>query len=234
MFAEYIEWRATHPSDDLMTELLNAEIEEAGRNPPPARTHRGARVHRDDRRRGQRDHRAADRLHGPTSRRTSRPTARARRGPVADPVGGRGDAALRAAVAGAGALRRRRRRASTGRPWPKGPTCCCSTGRPTATRRSSPTPTATTSTATGGHLSFGQGLHFCLGSALARLEGRVAFEEVLKRWTDWDVDYRNASRAHTSSVRGWAELPVKTGSAETNHRHCRCRTPATCESNRRR
>ncbi len=28
MFAEYIEWRATHPSDDLMTELLNAEVEE--------------------------------------------------------------------------------------------------------------------------------------------------------------------------------------------------------------
>ena len=62
----------------------------------------------------------------------------------------------------------------------------------------------------GGHLSFGQGIHFCLGSALARLEARVAFEEVLKRWTDWEVDYENASRARTSSVRGWAKLPVKT------------------------
>jgi cytochrome P450 len=65
----------------------------------------------------------------------------------------------------------------------------------------------------GGHLSFGQGLHFCLGSALARLEARVALEEVLKRWTDWDVDYDYARRAHTSSVRGWAQLPVKTGRA---------------------
>jgi cytochrome P450 len=64
---------------------------------------------------------------------------------------------------------------------------------------------------TGGHLSFGQGLHFCLGSALARLEARVAFEEVLKRWTDWEVDYGHAHRARTSSVRGWAQLPVKTG-----------------------
>jgi cytochrome P450 len=62
----------------------------------------------------------------------------------------------------------------------------------------------------GGHLSFGQGLHFCLGSALARLEARVALEEVLKRWTDWEVDYEHASRARTSSVRGWARLPVKT------------------------
>ena len=63
----------------------------------------------------------------------------------------------------------------------------------------------------GSHLSFGQGLHFCLGSALARLEARVAFEEVLKRWPDWEVDYANAERAHTASVRGWARLPVIVG-----------------------
>lgn len=59
------------------------------------------------------------------------------------------------------------------------------------------------------HLSFGQGLHFCLGAALARMEARVAFEEVLKRWPDWEVDYDNAVKAHTASVRGWAKLPVK-------------------------
>jgi cytochrome P450 len=58
------------------------------------------------------------------------------------------------------------------------------------------------------HLSFGHGLHFCLGSALARMEGRVALEEVLKRFPDWEVDYANAERAHTASVRGWARLPV--------------------------
>ena len=63
----------------------------------------------------------------------------------------------------------------------------------------------------GAHLGFGQGIHFCLGSALARLEARVAFEEVLKRWTDWEVDYDRARRAHTSSVRGWAQLPVRVG-----------------------
>jgi cytochrome P450 len=58
------------------------------------------------------------------------------------------------------------------------------------------------------HLSFGHGLHFCLGSALARMEARVALEEVLKRFPDWEVDYPNAARAHTASVRGWARLPV--------------------------
>ncbi|MDP7701274.1 MULTISPECIES: cytochrome P450 [unclassified Mycobacterium] len=61
------------------------------------------------------------------------------------------------------------------------------------------------------HLSFGHGLHFCLGSALARMQARVALEEVIKRWPDWDVDYANAVKAHTSSVRGWAKLPVRTG-----------------------
>ena len=61
------------------------------------------------------------------------------------------------------------------------------------------------------HLSFGYGLHFCLGAALARLEGRVALDEVLKRWTDWDVDWDNAKQAHTPTVRGWERLPVITG-----------------------
>jgi cytochrome P450 len=61
------------------------------------------------------------------------------------------------------------------------------------------------------HLSFGHGLHFCLGSALARMQARVALEEVIKRWPDWEVDYANAHKAHTTSVRGWAKLPVFTG-----------------------
>jgi cytochrome P450 len=60
------------------------------------------------------------------------------------------------------------------------------------------------------HLSFGYGLHFCLGAALARLEGRVALDEVLQRWTDWDVDWDNAKQAHTPTVRGWERLPVVT------------------------
>jgi cytochrome P450 len=60
------------------------------------------------------------------------------------------------------------------------------------------------------HLSFGYGLHFCLGAALARLEGRVALDEVLQRWTDWDVDWDNAKQAHTPTVRGWDRLPVVT------------------------
>jgi len=60
------------------------------------------------------------------------------------------------------------------------------------------------------HLSFGYGLHFCLGAALARLEGRVALDEVLQRFPEWDVDWDNATMARTSTVRGWETMPVFT------------------------
>jgi cytochrome P450 len=60
------------------------------------------------------------------------------------------------------------------------------------------------------HLSFGYGIHFCLGAALARLEGRVALDEVLKRFPSWEIDWDNAVQARTSTVRGWESLPVIT------------------------
>jgi cytochrome P450 len=59
-------------------------------------------------------------------------------------------------------------------------------------------------------ISFGFGIHHCLGAHLARLEARVALEEVLKRFPEWDVDWDNAVQAHTSTVRGWEKLPVVT------------------------
>lgn len=58
------------------------------------------------------------------------------------------------------------------------------------------------------HVSFGHGIHFCLGASLARLEGRVALEETLKRFPEWDVDHDRAKRLHTSTVRGYAEVPI--------------------------
>jgi cytochrome P450 len=60
----------------------------------------------------------------------------------------------------------------------------------------------------GGHLTFGRGVHFCVGAPLARLEGRVALEEVLKRFPEWDVDMDNARRSRTSTVRGWDSMPA--------------------------
>jgi cytochrome P450 len=57
-------------------------------------------------------------------------------------------------------------------------------------------------------LTFGYGAHFCLGAALARLEGRIALEEVLRRIPTWDVDWDHARLWQTSDLRGWATLPV--------------------------
>jgi cytochrome P450 len=58
------------------------------------------------------------------------------------------------------------------------------------------------------HVSFGYGIHFCLGAALARMEGRIALEETLARYPTWAVDHDRAVFLHTSTVRGYAELPI--------------------------
>jgi len=63
----------------------------------------------------------------------------------------------------------------------------------------------------GRHLTFAYGSHFCLGASLARLEGRVALEELLKRFPEWDVDMAGARLGHSTGVRGYASLPVSVG-----------------------
>ncbi len=61
------------------------------------------------------------------------------------------------------------------------------------------------------HLTFSVGTHYCLGSALARLEGRIALEEILKRFPEWDVDLTDAKLSPTSTVRGWETMPAVIG-----------------------
>jgi cytochrome P450 len=60
------------------------------------------------------------------------------------------------------------------------------------------------------HVAFGYGIHFCLGAALARLEGRIALEETLRRFPTWTVDRANCEMVHTSTVRGYAKVPIST------------------------
>ncbi|MCX2929383.1 cytochrome P450 [Mycobacterium sp. CVI_P3] len=60
------------------------------------------------------------------------------------------------------------------------------------------------------HIVFGGGAHYCLGSALARLEGRIALQEILNRFPEWQVDTGNSRFSSTSTGRGWDSLPTIT------------------------
>lgn len=209
VFAEYIEWRSTHPSDDLMTELLNAEVEE------PDGT----------RRRLERTEVLAytAMIAGAGNETTARLIGfmgqllgehpGQRRELVADPslIPSAVEETLRYEPPSPVQARYVARDVDLyGRTVGEGSYMLLLNGSANRDETRFTDPDRYDIHRKAGHLSFGQGLHFCLGSALARLEARVAFEEVLARWTDWDVDHANATRARTSSVRGWAKLPVRT------------------------
>ena len=210
MFAEFIDWRADHPSDDLMTELLAAEIDEPdGTRRPLSRTEvlsytamiAGA------------GNETTTRLIGFMGQLLSDQPDQ-RRELAADPslIPDAVEESLRYEPPSPVQARYVAQDAEHyGRVVPEGSFMLLLNASANRDEHQFPDPDRFDIHRRGGHLSFGQGLHFCLGSALARLEARVAFEEVLKRWPDWEVDYANAERAHTASVRGWARLPVITG-----------------------
>ncbi|MGA8726111.1 MAG: cytochrome P450 [Acidimicrobiales bacterium] len=57
-------------------------------------------------------------------------------------------------------------------------------------------------------VSFGNGRHFCMGAPLARLETRVALEELARRVRTYEIDESGAERVHSINVRGFATLPI--------------------------
>ncbi len=209
LFADYIDWRADHPSDDLMTQLLNAEVEEDGVLRRLTRMEvltytsmvAGAGNETTTRLIGFAGQLLADH---PEQRREL----------VADNtlIAGAIEEVLRFEAPSPVQARYVAHDTECRGEWiEEGSIMLLLNG--SANRDESRFPDADRFDIhrVGGHLSFGQGLHFCLGSALARMQARVALEEVVKRWPRWEVDYSNAAKAHTASVRGWATLPVTTG-----------------------
>jgi cytochrome P450 len=210
MFGEYVDWRAEHPSDDLMTELLTAEFEDetgamrrltrtevltyvnllaAAGNETTARligwTGKVLAEHPDQRREIAADRSLVPKAIEEILRFEAPSPIQARY--VAHDVEHHGELVGEGSVMVLlnGSANRDERRFADGDSFD-------------------------IHREIGHHLSFGYGIHFCLGAALARLEGRVALDEVLQRWSDWDVDYEHATLAHASTARGWEKLPVRT------------------------
>jgi cytochrome P450 len=209
LFSDYIDWRAQHPSDDLMTQLLNAEIEDDGVVRQLTRTEvltytsmiAGAGNETTTRLIGFIGQLLADH---PDQRREI----------VADPtlIPGAIEEVLRyEAPSPVQARYVAHDTECRGEKIAEGSIMLLLNGSANRDEGRFPQGEHFDIHRGVGHLSFGQGLHFCMGSALARMQARVALEEVVKRWPDWEVDYPNASKAHTASVRGWAKLPVIVG-----------------------
>jgi cytochrome P450 len=59
------------------------------------------------------------------------------------------------------------------------------------------------------HLSFGKGIHFCLGAPLARLQVRVGLEHILREWVDFSIDYVNSQLLDPRIIPGARELALK-------------------------
>jgi cytochrome P450 len=208
MFADYVEWRVKHPSDDLMTQLLNAEFEdETG-------THR--KLTRDE------VLTYVNLLAGAGNETTTRLIGWTGKLLAEHPDERRAVAQDRSLLPGAieeilrfeapSPVQARYVAADVehyGHTITEGSIMLLLNAAANRDERHYEDPDRLDVRRNEGrHLSFGFGIHLCLGAALARLEGRVALDEVLNRFPDWEVDYDHAVQARTSTVRGWESLPV--------------------------
>jgi cytochrome P450 len=209
-FEEYVDWRVTHPSDDLMTELLNAVFEdETGTKRKLTRDEvltfiniiAGA------------GNETTARLIGWTGKLLSDHPDQ-RRDLVKNPalIPNAIEEILRFEPPGHLVARYVTRDVvHHGKTVPAGSTIVCMLGSANRDDRQFPEgdrfnihrPTVA-------HITFGGGVHACLGKALARVEGHVALDELLKRWPNWTVDMPNSLLSSTSTVRGWDTLPAFT------------------------
>ncbi len=208
MFAEYIDWRVEHPSDDLMTELLHTEFEDE--------TGTTRRLTRDE------ALLYTTVVAGAGNETTTRLIGWAGKVLAEHPDQRRDLVADRSLIPNAIEELLRYEPPGPhigryvpndvdlyGRTVPAGSAMLFVVGAANRDERRYPDPDRfDVHRDIGQHLTFGYGVHYCLGAALARLEGRVALDEVLNRFPEWDVDMTRAKLAPTSTVRGWETLPA--------------------------
>jgi cytochrome P450 len=208
MFAEYIEWRAKHPSDDLMTQLLNAEFEdEAGETRtltrPEVLTYAAVIAGAGNETTG--------RLIGWLAKVLAEHPDQ-RRAVVEDRslIPNVVDETLRFEPTGHATARCTMEDIEYhGRTIPAGsPVLLIVASANRDPRRYADPDVFDIHREDIQHLTFGFGLHFCLGANLARLEARVALDELLNRFPEWDVDPDGMKLASTSTVRGWERMPL--------------------------
>ena len=209
MFAEYLDWRADHPSDDIMTQLMNAEfVDETG----TTRTLRREEILTYLTVVAGAGNETTTRLIGWTGKVLAEHPDQ-RRELVDDPslIPNAIEELLRFETPAPHTGRYVAKPVEChGTTVPEGSAMLMLNGAANHDDRRFPDPERfDIHRDLGGHLTFGFGAHFCLGAALARLEGRVALEELLKRFPEWDVDWSQEPRlAPTSTVRGWETLPL--------------------------
>ena len=211
VFADYIDWRARNPSERPDDRPAERRIRGRDRGRSHADPRRGADVPHGRGWRRQRDDRTADRLDRCGTGPPSRPAPRARGRPGPDPQRDRRDPAPGAA--GPFIARYVAKDVEFhGETVPAGSVLMFIVASANRDEQRYPGgDQLDIRRKIGSQLTFGLGPHYCLGAALARLEGRVALEEILQRWPSWTVDWDRAKLAQTSTVRGWETLPISVG-----------------------
>jgi cytochrome P450 len=209
MFADYVDWRYEHPSDDVMTQLITAEFEdEHGESRTLTRSEiltyltvlAGA------------GNETTNRLFGwigkllgehPDARHEVAKDRSLVNNTIEEIIRIEGVAQILARSVG-------RDVELYGERVPEGSAILLLTGSANRDERVFPDPDRfDIHRRIGHHLGFGYGAHFCLGASLARLEARVGLEEVLDRFPDWEVDEDNTVfRIISNSARGWDAMPV--------------------------
>jgi cytochrome P450 len=208
MFADYIEWRSKHPSDDLMTQLLNAEFEdEAGET----RTLTRQEVHTYSAVIAGAGNETTGRLIGWLVKLLAEHPDQ-RRQVVEDRslIPRVIDEALRFEPTGHAVARYVMEDVEYhGQTIPAGsPILLLMASANRDPRRYADPDVFDIHREDIQHLTFGFGLHYCLGANLARLEGRVALDELLQRFPEWEVEHDGMELAPTSTVRGWEHMPI--------------------------